>query len=120
LELRDAVIDVEIEDTTVDWELGHVVVDLELGHAVVDLELGDEEAARSRARRGRERRPGSRSHAAVGVEEQVVGLSTSSFESPGLREDAEPPLQREGIAPASLRNPRRQSCSVIGGAELQR
>jgi hypothetical protein len=48
LELRDVVVDVELEDTTVDWELGH---------AAVDLELGDEEAARSRARRGREWRP---------------------------------------------------------------
>jgi hypothetical protein len=38
---------------------------------------------------------GSRSHAAIGVEEQVVGLSTSSSESPGLREDVESPLRRK-------------------------
>jgi hypothetical protein len=29
------------------------------------------------------------------VEEEVVGLSTSSSELPGLREDVEPPLRRK-------------------------
>jgi hypothetical protein len=88
---RDAVVDLELEDATVDQELHH---------GAIDLELGEEEAARSRVRKGLEgrglriscgRRCGGAGRGA---------LHLLSSESPGRREDAGLPRWRQGSVPA--------------------